>query len=56
MGMKAGVVVLLLNILKDLSRCGSAVLLTRGNTTALGLAVAAVMLGHCYPVFVFQRR
>jgi len=52
MGMKAGVVVLCLDILKGFLAVWLAAKLTRGNTAALALAVAAVMLGHCYPVFL----
>jgi glycerol-3-phosphate acyltransferase PlsY len=51
-GMKAGVVVLCLDILKGFLAVWLAAKLTRGNTAALALAVAAVMLGHCYPVFL----
>jgi glycerol-3-phosphate acyltransferase PlsY len=52
MGMKAGVVVLCLDILKGFLAVWLAATLTRGDATALALAVAAVMLGHCYPVFL----
>jgi glycerol-3-phosphate acyltransferase PlsY len=52
MGTKAGVMVLFLDILKGFLAVWFAALLTRGNTLALALAAAAVMLGHCYPVFL----
>ncbi len=52
MGTKAGVVVLLLDILKGFLAIWIAALSTHGNTTALALAVGAVMLGHCYPIFL----
>jgi glycerol-3-phosphate acyltransferase PlsY len=52
MGMKAGVVVLFLDILKGFLAVWFAALLTHRDATSLALAVAAVMLGHCYPVFL----
>lgn len=51
-GGKAGVIVLLLDILKGFAAVWFANFLTHGNTTALALAVAAVMLGHAFPVFL----
>lgn len=51
-GTKAGIVVLLLDILKGFLAVWLAALLTHGDTTALALAAVAVMLGHCYPVFL----
>ncbi|HMJ62875.1 MAG TPA: glycerol-3-phosphate 1-O-acyltransferase PlsY [Bryobacteraceae bacterium] len=52
MGTKAGIVVLLLDILKGFLAVWLAALLTHGDTAALALAAIAVMLGHCYPVFL----
>jgi acyl phosphate:glycerol-3-phosphate acyltransferase len=52
MGTKAGIVVLSLDILKGFLAVWLAALLTHGDTIALALAVVAVMLGHCYPVFL----
>jgi glycerol-3-phosphate acyltransferase PlsY len=51
-GTRAGLVVLLLDILKGLLAVWLAALLTRGSTLALSLAAVAVMVGHCYPVFL----
>lgn len=51
-GGKAGIIVLLLDILKGFLAAFIAGLVTRGNATALALAVVAVVLGHCYPVFL----
>jgi acyl phosphate:glycerol-3-phosphate acyltransferase len=52
MGTKAGIVVLSLDILKGFLAVWLAALLTHGDTAALALAAVAVMLGHCYPVFL----
>jgi acyl phosphate:glycerol-3-phosphate acyltransferase len=52
MGTKAGLVVLFLDILKGFIAVWLAAILTYGRTTALALAVVAVMLGHCYPIFL----
>jgi acyl phosphate:glycerol-3-phosphate acyltransferase len=52
MGTKAGLVVLFLDILKGFIAVWLAAILTYGHTTALALAVVAVMLGHCYPIFL----
>jgi acyl phosphate:glycerol-3-phosphate acyltransferase len=51
-GSKAGVVVLLLDIFKGFLAVFLASLFTKGSTTALALAAAAVVLGHCYPIFL----
>lgn len=51
-GGKAGVVVLLLDICKGLLAVWLTGLLTRNDPLALALSAAAVMLGHCYPVFL----
>jgi glycerol-3-phosphate acyltransferase PlsY len=52
MGTKAGLVVLFLDILKGFLAVWLAALWTHSNSVALALAVAAVMLGHCYPIFL----
>jgi glycerol-3-phosphate acyltransferase PlsY len=52
MGSKAGVIVLLLDILKGFVAVWLAAVLTQGNTLALALAAGAVMVGHCYPVLL----
>jgi acyl phosphate:glycerol-3-phosphate acyltransferase len=52
MGTKAGLIVLLLDILKGFLAVWLAALWTHDDSVALALAVAAVMLGHCYPVFL----
>lgn len=52
MGTKAGIVVLILDILKGFLAVWLAALLTHGAPAALALAAVAVMLGHCYPVFL----
>jgi acyl phosphate:glycerol-3-phosphate acyltransferase len=52
MGTKAGLIVLFLDILKGFIAVWLAAILTYGHTTALALAVVAVMLGHCYPIFL----
>jgi glycerol-3-phosphate acyltransferase PlsY len=55
-GTKAGLMVLLLDILKGLLAVWLAGLIThgvtQGNTLALSLAACAVMVGHCYPVLL----
>jgi glycerol-3-phosphate acyltransferase PlsY len=51
-GKKAGLVVLFLDIFKGFLAVWIASRLTQGNSLAIGLAAAAVMLGHCYPVFL----
>ena len=52
MGTKAGLIVLFLDILKGFLAVWLTALWTHSNPLALALAVAAVMLGHCYPVFL----
>ena len=52
MGTKAGLIVLLLDILKGFVAVWLAARLTDGSAIALAWAVAAVMVGHCYPVFL----
>lgn len=51
-GGKAGVVVLLLDILKGFLAVYVASLIAHGDPTALALAAAAVVFGHCYPAFL----
>lgn len=51
-GGKAGVIVLLLDILKGFLAVFLARWIAPNNATALALAAAFVMLGHCYPVFL----
>ena len=51
-GMKAGLTVLLLDILKGFVAVWIASQITYGDPVALGLAAFCVMLGHCYPIFL----
>lgn len=51
-GMKAGLAVLILDILKGFVAVWIAVQLTNGDPLALAVSAFAVMLGHCYPVFL----
>jgi acyl phosphate:glycerol-3-phosphate acyltransferase len=51
-GNKAGLIVLLLDILKGLLAVWLAASLSHSDPLALALAAAAVMLGHCYSVFL----
>jgi glycerol-3-phosphate acyltransferase PlsY len=51
-GGKAGIIVLLLDILKGYLAVLIASLINAGDPHALALAVVAVVLGHCYPVFL----
>lgn len=51
-GGKAGIIVLLLDILKGYLAVLIAGVVNGGDTNALALAVVAVVLGHCYPVFL----
>ncbi len=51
-GGKAGVIVLLLDILKGWLAVFLASAVTHGNAVAVALAAVAVLLGHCYPVFL----
>jgi len=52
MGTKAGLVVLALDIFKGFVAVWIVATATHGNTLAVALSIAAVMLGHCYPVFL----
>jgi len=52
LGGKAGWIVLLLDIFKGFAAVWLAAVLTEAHPLALGLAAVAVMLGHCYPVFL----
>ncbi len=51
-GGKAGFIVLVLDILKGFLSVLLATWIAPGNATALALAAAFVMIGHCYPVFL----
>lgn len=51
-GSKAGVVVLLLDILKAFVAVWFASLVTHGSALAMALAAMAVMVGHSFPVFL----
>ncbi len=51
-GMKAGLIVLSLDILKGFLAVWIANVLTGGNVVALALAACGVMVGHCYPVLL----
>jgi acyl phosphate:glycerol-3-phosphate acyltransferase len=51
-GRKAGIIVLLLDIVKGFVAVWVAALANHSDARALALAAAAVMLGHCYPVFL----
>ena len=51
-GGKAGIIVLLLDILKGYLAVLIAGLVNKSDATALALATVAVVLGHCYPVFL----
>ncbi|MGA8028225.1 MAG: glycerol-3-phosphate 1-O-acyltransferase PlsY [Bryobacteraceae bacterium] len=49
---KAGMLVLLLDMLKGFISVWLAAKLGAGNPLAVALAAVAVMLGHCYPIFL----
>jgi glycerol-3-phosphate acyltransferase PlsY len=51
-GTKAGMIVLLLDIFKGFLAVWLAGVINHENTLALSLAACAVMVGHCYPVFL----
>ena len=51
-GSKAGVIVLVLDIFKGLLAVLLADFMTRHNNAGIALSAVAVMLGHCYPVFL----
>jgi len=51
-GTKAGLVVLFLDILKGFLAVWLAGMMNHQDITALALAACAVMVGHCYPVFL----
>jgi glycerol-3-phosphate acyltransferase PlsY len=51
-GTKAGVIVLLLDIFKGFLAVWLAGVMNRQDRAALALAACAVMLGHCFPVFL----
>ncbi len=52
LGRKAGLLVLLLDICKGFFAVWLAAVFTHADPLALALAALAVMLGHCYPVFL----
>lgn len=51
-GRKAGLIVLLLDIAKGFLAVWLASHLAHGDALAIACAIVAVMLGHCYPVFL----
>ena len=51
-GRKAGMMVLVLDILKGFLAVWLSALLTHNNVMAIALAAVAVMIGHCYPIFL----
>ncbi|MCU1294963.1 MAG: acyl-phosphate glycerol-3-phosphate acyltransferase [Bryobacterales bacterium] len=51
-GRKAGLIVLLLDILKGFISVWLTAVISHGDPLVLGLAIVAVMLGHCYPVLL----
>lgn len=51
-GKKAGLIVLALDILKGFLALFVAALITDNANLGLALATVAVMLGHCYPIFL----
>ncbi len=51
-GVKAGLIVLALDILKGFLAVWLAGFITHQSVVALSLAACAVMVGHCYPVFL----
>jgi len=51
-GKKAGLIVLALDILKGFLALFVAALITDNASLGLALATVAVMLGHCYPIFL----
>jgi len=51
-GGKAGIIVLLLDILKGFLAVWFAALVTHNDPVAMALAAAAVMVGHSFPVFL----
>jgi glycerol-3-phosphate acyltransferase PlsY len=51
-GKKAGFTVLALDILKGFLALWVAAVITNNATSGLAVATVAVMLGHCYPIFL----
>lgn len=51
-GTKAGLIVLVLDILKGFIAVALASWLSKGDPSAVALAAAFVMLGHCFPLFL----
>lgn len=52
LGRKPGLIVLLLDVLKGFLAVWLAAAISGSDPRALALAAVAVMLGHCYPVFL----
>jgi len=52
LGRKAGVIVLLLDVLKGFAAVWIGALISHGDPIALGAAALAVMAGHCYPILL----
>jgi acyl phosphate:glycerol-3-phosphate acyltransferase len=52
LGRKPGLIVLLLDVLKGFVAVWLAALISGSDASALAVAAFAVMLGHCYPVFL----
>ena len=52
LGRGPGILVLLLDILKGYVAVWLAAALTQNDPIAVGVAAFAVMLGHCYPIFL----
>ena len=51
-GRKAGVIVLFLDLMKGFFAVWLSAVFTQADPLALALAAVAVMLGHCYPIFL----
>src|SRR3954451_7267575 len=51
-GRKAGLIVLLLDILKGFAAVFMTARVTGDDSLAVALSAVAVMLGHCFPVFL----
>lgn len=51
-GRKAGLIVLMLDVFKGLIAVWLADLISRGDPRSLAASALAVILGHCYPVFL----
>jgi acyl phosphate:glycerol-3-phosphate acyltransferase len=51
-GRKQGLIVLFFDILKGYAAVWLTAMLTHGDETAMAVGAIAVMLGHCYPIFL----